>query len=1082
MGKRLFIVFFLALLVIFFIFAINEPSITGFFTYSDKSQKTSSEVLNELDKKETIRVVIDVDDSPVERGGRSLFSSSKLDKKQLPGKIRHDFGNKMSLEITQEELEELEENSNIKKIGLVGKKQLFLQDSVPLVNASSTWNIKINNTNLTGKGQTICVIDTGANFSHPDLYGKNQTCIIDCANISGGGCIENCSLTDTDGHGTHVSGIIAANGNIKGIASESKLVVINVFESSNNAYDDDIAAAIDWCVNNASKFNISVISMSLGGGNFSMYCDSEESDFLTPAINNAFSKNISVIAATGNQGNYTHISSPACIQNVTSVGMTYDKDVGGMGWTDSEGDPLCTDSSTFEDKIVCASNRNNITDLFAPGSRINSTDLTGYILKDGTSMATPHVAGAFALINQFKKLESNKILSPLEIKNTLNLTGKRIYDSESGLNFSRIDIYSAILSLDETSPEVNLISPENNYFENIENLTLSCDATDKLQLKNLTIKLWNSSGNLINETTLNATETLLEAEMNQSNLEQGDYYWNCISYDNNGNKGLNSENYSFSIRDISVNLISPENYYYSTQNSTSFNCSAQTSSGTSLSNMTFYLWNKNSELINNQTKTITGTLDSVLFDYEIQNQSEYLWNCLAKNNESYFSFAPDNYTFIYDEFTPIVVLNSPQNNTYTDQDSAEFNCSINLSSSTPLSNITLYLWNYENSDLVDTLVENASGNSTSVSFDYTLQNEIKFLWNCEAKSNNSFDFASSSNYSITYDNTLPEIELLSPQDGRLFEYSQTIDFEFNVTEENLDSCSLIINDSITKTDSSINSGENSFSEEFEIGDYYWKIRCVDLAENKKDSEERELFIDDEISEEGTFGAAGLPGEEENTSTEDFDEYNLSDKEIEKGVSKNLNSGDIVYFNIKNSSHELNVNDVEGLGANITIKSKIFTFVLGIGESKKIDFDSDKYYDLVVKLNSISSDEANITLKKINEEIPTKRTFFNEPTESNTPSKEDSSENSLLKNPGFFGFIFILIILLAFLLFEFKNYLEKKTGKKYPIKKSLKSFFDWLKNKFRSCKNISLFKYFIHSDKDVSTKNTRNISNKKTVFF
>ncbi|MFW6283496.1 MAG: S8 family peptidase, partial [Minisyncoccales bacterium] len=452
---KLLIIILILLFVLSSFFLVKHLSITGFFSYSDKSQKTSSEVLNELQKKETIRVVVEIDDSSK---GIRLFGKKGFNKKQLPGKIRHDFGDKISLEITQEELENLEKNSNIKRIGLVGKKQLFLQDSVPLVNGTSSWDLTINNTNLTGKGQTVCVIDTGANFSHPDLYGKNQTCVINCVNSSGEGCVENCSIADSDGHGTHVSGIIAANGSIKGVAPDSKLIMIKVFEESNSAYDDDIAAGIDWCVNNASKFNISVISMSLGGGNFSSYCDEYQDgdgipssvnnsiDLVTP-INNAISKNISVVAATGNSGNHTHIASPACIQNATAVGMTYDKDVGGREWDDNNGDYLCNDSSTSADKIVCASNRNNITDLFAPGAIIYSTWKTGYKEDGGTSMAAPHVAGAFALINQFKKLETNKTLKPENIQNTLILTGKRIYDNDSGLNFSRINIYSAILSL-----------------------------------------------------------------------------------------------------------------------------------------------------------------------------------------------------------------------------------------------------------------------------------------------------------------------------------------------------------------------------------------------------------------------------------------------------------------------------------------------------------------------------------------------------------------------------------------------------------------------------------------------------------
>src|SRR3989338_2894593 len=183
--------------------------------------------------------------------------------------------------------------------------------------------------------------------------------------------------------------------------------------------------------------------MSLGGGLFTSYCDDESSESAFKiAIDNAVSRNISVVVATGNSGSATAISSPACIKNSTAVG-----------------------SVTKTDSMSSFSNRNSITDLFAPGSSIKSTvpsggcvncDSSGLLTLSGTSMATPHVAGAFALLHQYRKLEHNSILTPAQIQNALNSTGKQIDDtSGSGLFFSRINIYAALLSLDRTPPIIN---------------------------------------------------------------------------------------------------------------------------------------------------------------------------------------------------------------------------------------------------------------------------------------------------------------------------------------------------------------------------------------------------------------------------------------------------------------------------------------------------------------------------------------------------------------------------------------------------------------------------------------------------
>jgi len=103
--------------------------------------------------------------------------------------------------------------------------------------------------------------------------------------------------------------------------------------------------------------------MSLGSTSlYSRYCDSEKASYAS-SINNAIGKNISVVVATGNDGNYTAIASPACIENSTAVGAVYDANVGSKSWSSG-----CTDSTTLADKITCFTDRNNLTDLLAPGA------------------------------------------------------------------------------------------------------------------------------------------------------------------------------------------------------------------------------------------------------------------------------------------------------------------------------------------------------------------------------------------------------------------------------------------------------------------------------------------------------------------------------------------------------------------------------------------------------------------------------------------------------------------------------------------------------------------------------------------
>ncbi len=915
----------LVIIILLVLILVLNPNITG------KNTKTDSKVLQELSNKKTVKVVIDVKEKP----------------KNLPkNKIRHNFGNKISLEVSEKELQELEFNPDVEKINLIGIKKPFLEQSVPLINASpNTWRTKINGINLTGLHETVCVLDTGVDFTHPDLQGKNKTCVIDCtAGI--GNCVEDCSVGDYNGHGTHCAGIIGANGTLGGVAPDVGLIGVKVCTQGAGCADDDIKAGIDWCINNASQYNISVLSISLGSETlYNSYCDGIDDDSdLTSGINTAIANNISVIVATGNDANSTHIASPACIKNSTAVGMTYDKNYSGTicwGGGSCPGGNTCDDSNPSEDQVVCASNRNNLTDLFAPGALINSTYTSStYYQTGGTSMATPHVAAAFALLQQFKNLEKSQTLTPSEIESTLNLTGKNINDtSESGLNYSRIDIFSAILSLDETAPSINLISPSDNSINNSENITLTCNATDSIQLENLTIKLWNSTNYLINSTSFNATSNSLTVQLNLTNLSRDTYTWNCFAYDSQGNNAYATSNYTFIRPLIHTTLESPLDNTYSNTNSTNFTCNSYSSSNSSLSNVTFYLWNS-STLIHNSTKNISGESNESNFNYTFSNQGNYTWNCKAINNQSDSNFADSNYTFIYDSIFPNITLISPANS-----------------------------------------------------------------------------YSSTGTTSIT--------------------------FQYNVSESYLENCSLIINNAIDQTNSSINQSiTNSFIKSLSAGTYNWKINCTDSANNIANSSQRTITINAQSS--GSSGSGGSSGGGRAVSTT----YTISDSEIRQGISKKLPIGGEINFNIKNKSHELKINKILDNKVILTIQSNPINLTLKPNQIRKINFDDDLYYDFFIKLDSINFYKANITIQEIHEKIPVKKPIQENKTKTN--QTKEKPEKKLEEKPEGNNFnhkipLIIFGIILIFLV------LENNSSR------------NWLKNIISQTKNL-ITNIFVNSNK------------------
>jgi len=467
-----------------------------------------------------------------------------------------------------------------------------------------------------------------------------------------------------------VSGIASANGSIKGVAPNAKIIMIKAANATGTFWNDDLEKAIDWCVNNASKFNISVISMSLGGTLYSGYCDA--SDVLSDEIDNAVAHNISVVVASGNDASTSQITGPACVQNAIPIGGT-----------------------TKSDTMYSNGNRNSLILLLAPGVSINSTYTNGaYATANGTSMSTPHAAGAFAIINQYRRLEGLSDMIPSQIEDALNDSGKVIYDSGgSGLNFSRIQIYQTILEIDESGPIVTLNSPADDSESSNENQTFLCTATD-VQLNNLTFYIWNSSGDLLDQNSFNATTNSLQMSVNQT-LDNGTYTWNCLGYDNKSNSAWASSNYTLYIGNMLVTLNSPSHNSHTTSENVTFNCTSENTVA-NLSNVTLYVWNSSGTLKYNTTENISGTSNTTTFNYTLTSEASYIWNCMAYDEDFNSISGSSNYTLLYDDTNPVVTLESPDDEAEETEGSVDFE--FNVSDANDIENCSLII----DSDITET--------------------------------------------------------------------------------------------------------------------------------------------------------------------------------------------------------------------------------------------------------------------------------------------------------------------------------------------------------------------------------------------
>ncbi|MEB6479975.1 S8 family serine peptidase [Acinetobacter vivianii] len=305
--------------------------------------------------------------------------------------------------------------------------------SLPLINQPQT----VSN-GFTGEGTSVVVIDTGVDYTHSDfgctaINRPASTCRV----IRSFDTAPNDNSRDDNGHGSNVAGIIAK------VAPKTKIIGIDAFRKvrvngqvENVTYDSDILAGLNWTVNNARTYNIKAVNLSLEVYGVKYTSECQNSSYAR-AFANVRSAGVVPVVATGNDAFSDGVTSPACAPGAVRVGAVYDNNVGERTW----GNPAnCTDQTTAADKITCFSNGGSLVTLLAPGAMITAG---GYIM-GGTSQATPHVAGAIAVLRANNVRPSETINQSI---NRLKATGKTVRDVRTGLIFPRIDLLAATSGL-----------------------------------------------------------------------------------------------------------------------------------------------------------------------------------------------------------------------------------------------------------------------------------------------------------------------------------------------------------------------------------------------------------------------------------------------------------------------------------------------------------------------------------------------------------------------------------------------------------------------------------------------------------
>jgi uncharacterized repeat protein (TIGR01451 family) len=348
---------------------------------------------------------------------------------------------------THESIQFIEEDSQY-------KTQLASSNAV--INNDLVYNNLPNN--YRGRNTYVAVIDTGSETSHPFLanlepayeacftesYTNPTTSVIEQVSTCpsgadsefGPGSSEACLLGSTGcEHGTHVAGIAAGinNGSMFGVASEAGLISINAFGEGVAtgevvALGSDIVLSLEhvWDLRVNQNVNVVAANMSLSAAstNYGSFCNT--SSIYTTIVGNLKNSGVASVAASGNDSEPNAIGDPACTDDAVAVGSTDDADV-----------------------VSSFSNNALPLDLYAPGEGIvSSLPGGGTGSRQGTSMAAPHVAGAFAVLQEAFFDVNGTYASVDVIENALKVTG--VPATRDGITRPRIDVCAATTQLGAT--------------------------------------------------------------------------------------------------------------------------------------------------------------------------------------------------------------------------------------------------------------------------------------------------------------------------------------------------------------------------------------------------------------------------------------------------------------------------------------------------------------------------------------------------------------------------------------------------------------------------------------------------------
>lgn len=362
--------------------------------------------------------------------------------------VKYKYTPAMAMTVRGDQLKRIESARTVAGVYADEIRRPSLRESVPHIRGAASRAM-----GASGQGQAVAVIDSGVDAGHPFFSGRvvEEACfsvnddrgayklLSVCPGgrpaVTGPGAAAPCGMPGCE-HGTHVAGIAAGNGNgLSGVAPEAKILAVQagtVFtDGSGTSFgflDSSLLQALEWVYEQRQQYRIAAVNMSLGGGRFEEPCDQQNRP-IAEAIALLHDAGIATVIASGNE-EYVHaVASPACVSQAISVGAT-----------------------DVDDVVAYFSNSAMQLDLLAPGldhgpdvaegGGIQSSVPGGYERMPGTSMAAPHVAGAYAAL---RSAVPDATVDQLTA--ALRETGVSVRDTRNGISKPRIQLDRALAHL-----------------------------------------------------------------------------------------------------------------------------------------------------------------------------------------------------------------------------------------------------------------------------------------------------------------------------------------------------------------------------------------------------------------------------------------------------------------------------------------------------------------------------------------------------------------------------------------------------------------------------------------------------------